>query len=328
MSALIFERPALQGWDKVRREVGAAVVDNFFAFSSHSGRVLPIAHPRLHGVTVERDVPYADTGHPAHRLDVWRPLGKPGPLPVVFYVHGGGFRILSKDSHWLFGLLYARRGYLVVNVDYRLAPDAPFPAAVEDVALAWRWLAENAARLGADLSRVVVAGESAGANLVASLTLMATTRRDEPHAKQVFDLGLVPKAVVGACGLYEVSRPERFSHLPTFFRDRLEEVTDAYLRGVRLGSAAELELADPVVGIERALAFERPLPPFFLPCGTWDQLLVDTHRMHEALVRAGSSQSELKEYPRGPHAFHAFVFLPEARRCWRDTFAFLTRHLG
>ncbi len=328
MSELVIARPELHGWNRLRRHLGAAVVDGFFSFSANGGRALPIAHPRLHGVLVERDVPYADTGHRAHRLDVWRPIAKKGPLPVVFYVHGGGFRILSKDSHWLFGLLYARRGYLVVNVDYRLAPDAPFPAAVEDVTRAWSWLVKNAERLGADLSRVVVAGESAGANLVSSLTLMACTRRAEPHAKQVFDLGLVPRAVIGACGIYEVSRPERFSHLPTFIRDRLEEVTDAYLDGVRLASEAELELADPVVGVERAKSFERPLPPFFLPCGTWDQLLVDSHRMHQAVVRAGSTASELKEYPRGPHAFHAFVFLPEARRCWRDTFAFLGRHLG
>lgn len=327
MRYLSIERPRLSLSERVRRGLGAAVTDGFFWGAAKGAGALPIARPSVHGVEVEKDVPYRRTGRVEHTLDVYRPVGASGPLPIVFYVHGGGFRVLSKDTHWVFGLAYARRGYLVVNVNYHLAPAHPFPAAVIDVSAAWQWLVANAERLGGDLSRVVAAGESAGANLSAALTLMTTYERPEGFARDVFATGVVPRAVVAACGIYDVSRPERFAGEGQFVRDRLEEVTDAYLHGVKLRDRATLDLADPVVALERNGAPSRPLPPFFLPCGTWDVLLGDSHRLHAALLGQGSKMSEVREYPRGPHAFHAFVVTPQARACWKDTFAFLDRHL-
>jgi acetyl esterase len=210
----------------------------------------------------------------------------------------------------------------VVNINYQLAPKGPFPAAVEDVSSAWQWLVENAARLEIDLSRVVVAGESAGANLSMALTLATTMEREESFARDVYATQVVPKAVVAACGIFETTRPERFSSSHVFFRDRFEEVTDAYLGGQRVPERL-LDFADPIRPLERGDRLARGLPPVFLPCGTWDHLIVDSRRMHDALVKAGSHGSKLGEYARGPHAFHAFVFAPSARACWRDTFAFL-----
>lgn len=326
---LHIEPKALSLPARVRRRLGAAVTDGFFLGAARSVGATPLASPRLYAVEVERDVPYRHTGRPAHRLDLYRPKGAAGPLPVVFYVHGGGFRFMSKDTHWVFGLAYARRGYLVVNVDYHLAPEHRFPAAVEDVSAAWQWLVANAARVGADLGRVVIAGESAGANLSASLALMTSSRRDEPWARDAFDTGVTPRAVVAACGLFEVSRPGRFAHHGAFFLDRIEEVTAAYLHGVRLRDPRTLELADPLVALEQGrVRLHRPLPPFFLPCGTWDLLVDDSRRMLAALHANHSKSSEAREYPRGPHAFHAFVVTPQARQCWKDTFAFLDTHLG
>lgn len=328
MRQLSIERPRLSLPARVRRGLGAAVTDGFFWGAAKGVGALPIARPASHGVEVEKDVPYRRTRRAEHTLDVYRPTRVPGPLPTVFYVHGGGFRFLSKDTHWVFGLAYARRGYLVLNVNYHLAPAHPFPAAVTDVSAAWQWLVANAERLGGDLSRVVVAGESAGANLSAGLTLMTTYGRPESYARDAFATGVVPRAVVAACGLYDVSRPERFAAEGLYVRDRLEEVTDAYLHGVTLRDRSTLELADPVVALERNGAPDRPLPPFFLPCGTWDVLLGDSHRLHAALLKQGSTASEVREYPRAPHAFHAFVVTPQARACWNDTFAFLDRHLA
>jgi acetyl esterase len=328
LGALKIERPPLGLLASWRRRAGAAVTDGFFLGAAHGAGLLPISRPGLYDVVVERDLPYRRTGREEHLLDLYRPRGASGPLPVVLYLHGGGFRFMSKDTHWVFGLAYARRGYLVVNVNYHLAPAHPFPSAVEDVAAAWQWLVEHAPRLGGDLSRVVVAGESAGANLSAALTLMAHQRRDEAFARDVFSTGITPRAVVAACGLFDISHPERFVLHNRYFRDRIEEVTDAYLHGVSLDDHRTLELADPLCALERGAALERPLPPFFLPCGTWDSLVDDTRRMLAALHAAGSKSSEAREYPRGPHAFHAFMLTPQARRCWKDTFTFLARHLG
>jgi acetyl esterase len=323
MTSRFIERQRLTTRERLRRSLGAAITDGFFGAAAESSRWLPIAQPRFHGVRVERDVPYRPTGRVEHTLDVYRPTKEStGPSPCVLYVHGGGFRVLSKDSHWLFGLAYARRGFVVASVNYRLAPSHPFPAAIEDVSAAWQWLVANAARLEIDPARIVVAGESAGANLAMSLTLATTMRRSESFARDAFDTGVVPRAVVAACGLFDVSRPERFASSHVFFRDRIEEVTDAYLGGQHLPEAL-LDFADPVRPLERGDVPARPLPPVFLPCGTWDVLIDDSRRLHRALVAAGSTRSRFEAYARGPHAFHAFVFTPAARACWRDTFAFL-----
>ena len=64
------------------------------------------------------DLAYHRDGTAEHRLDLYRPIERTGLLPVVFYIHGGGFRILSKDTHWIMALMFARHGYLVYNINY------------------------------------------------------------------------------------------------------------------------------------------------------------------------------------------------------------------
>jgi acetyl esterase len=267
-------------------------------------------------------------------LDVYRLAGhRPGERrPALLYVHGGGFRILSKDTHWVMGLAFARRGYVVFSINYRLAPAHPFPAAVEDCAQAYRWVVEHAAAWGGDASRLVLAGESAGANLVTSLAVSACFDRPEPHARTVARTGVVPKAVIPACGLLQVSDTERFTRrrpeLPRFLGERIEEVAHAYLGELdrpERRSSGELDLADPLLVLEREEAPTRALPAFFVPCGTADPLLDDSRRLASAL-RARTVPVEDAYYPGEVHAFHAFVFRAQAQKCWADTFAFLDRH--
>ncbi|MEM5275460.1 alpha/beta hydrolase [Cupriavidus taiwanensis] len=89
-------------------------------------------------------------------------------LPLVIYFHGGGFVLCGLDSHDNICRSLARRsGALVLSVDYRLAPEARFPAAADDAVAAVRWAAAHAAQLGADPTRLAVAGDSAGGNLAA-----------------------------------------------------------------------------------------------------------------------------------------------------------------
>lgn len=313
---------------RARMRAGSLVVDNFFLALARAGRLHPLADPRRHGVHVAaRDLPYRDGNRADHRFDVWRPRDLGGPLPIVFYVHGGGFRFLSKDTHWIMALAFARNGYLVFNVSYRLAPRHPFPAAVEDVCAAFCHCLSRAAEWGGDPSRVVLAGESAGANLVTTLALSACYRRPEPFARAVFELGIVPRAVVPMCGILQVSDPARFARrrrIPRFIADRIEEVSEAYLFGHERATPEELELADPLRVLERGVPPERPLPPFFAAVGTKDPLLDDTRRLEAALARLGVT-CEARYYPGELHAFHALVFRRSAQDCWRRTFGFLDR---
>lgn len=100
---------------------------------------------------------------------VYRPGA--GALPLLLYAHGGGWVVGSLDSHdKLCRILANRLEAVVVAVDYRLAPEHTYPAALDDVEAAWRWLRAEARTLGADGNRFAVAGDSSGGNLVAALS--------------------------------------------------------------------------------------------------------------------------------------------------------------
>lgn len=307
------------------------MLNNGFHALSLLGGLHPHARPEHQGVERLRDIRYrTDTKRRAHLLDVYRPTKGSGPWPVVFYVHGGGFQGLSKDTHWLMGLGFARQGYLVVNVSYRLAPKHPYPAPLVDVCDAFTFALDNIEAWGGDLSRVSLAGESAGANLVCALAIAASYKRPEPWARKVFDavgasqmLGI--RAVLAHCGMLEVSNSERFRrrnpNMPGFAAWILEDVERCYLPW---GAHA---LANPLTFIEQGNEPDRPLPAFHLPVGTADPLLDDSRRMSAALDALGVPNLA-SYYPRQPHAFHVAVPLPEAKRCWRDMHAFLAEHAG
>ncbi len=105
---------------------------------------------------------------PRQRLDLYRPSGESGPLPVLLFVHGGGFRMGDKGSATSWnnanvGRMAARAGFLGAVMTYRLAPAFQWPSGGEDVGAAIEWLRANAAANGGDPERIVVAGTSAGA---------------------------------------------------------------------------------------------------------------------------------------------------------------------
>ena len=109
-------------------------------------------------------------------LRVYTPDGR-GPFPVLVFFHGGGWVIGNLDTHdGVCRLLANGAGCMVASVDYRLAPEHPFPAAAEDSYAATKWIAGKAATIGADPKRVAVGGDSAGGNLAAVVALMARDR--------------------------------------------------------------------------------------------------------------------------------------------------------
>jgi acetyl esterase len=125
-----------------------------------------------------------DLGIPGPGGDIpvrlYRPQGSSAEdvLPVLVYFHGGGWTIGSIESHDPTARRLANRaGVAVVSVDYRLGPEHPFPAAVEDAFAATQWIADNGAELGVDGSRLAVGGDSAGGNLAAVVALLARDAR-------------------------------------------------------------------------------------------------------------------------------------------------------
>lgn len=133
-------------------------------------RGLPIAPPPG---TSERDVSIPGPGGPL-TAKVVTPTGAKGRLPVILYFHGGGWVIADRNVYAPSARALARDVQaIVVSVDYRLAPEAPFPAQHDDALAAYRWLLRNAGSIGGDAKRIAIAGESAGGNLAVATAMLA-----------------------------------------------------------------------------------------------------------------------------------------------------------
>jgi acetyl esterase/lipase len=118
------------------------------------------------GVAVTKDVAYGP--HPRNLLDVYKPSRAASGLPVVIFVHGGAYVGGDKRYYGNVTTWFARRNVLGINATYRLAPQAKWPAATDDIASMVKWTKENAARFGGDPNKVFLMGHSAGATHVSS----------------------------------------------------------------------------------------------------------------------------------------------------------------
>ena len=137
------------------REMSRAMIGGIFHFSlrtlSKVARYKPSIRSRLKKIKVIYNQPYGPL-RPWHWLDIYEKHDRPPSLthsslkPAILYVHGGGFRILSKDTHWPFALMFAEAGFVVFNINYRLSPHHPCPAGLSDAALALLWLIDHAHR--------------------------------------------------------------------------------------------------------------------------------------------------------------------------------------
>jgi acetyl esterase len=175
--------------------------------------------------------------------------------------------------------------------------------------------------------RLVLAGESAGSNLVLALAIACCSPRPEPWARALYEAGVVPSAVVPACGILNVCQPRKVRpEVPAFVRRVLSQVPATYVDFSASYRDGELDLADPLHMLEGPLRFTRPLPGFFLPVGTRDPLLDDTRRLAAALARRGV-EHQVRYYPGELHAFHFMTWRKAARRCWFETLRFIDAQL-
>jgi acetyl esterase len=135
---------------------------------------IPVENPTAVGAVEDRNIAGADG---KIKLRIYTPAGE-GPWPLLLYFHGGGWVIGDLDSHdETCRQFCAAVAAVVVSVDYHLAPETKFPGPLEDCYAATRWAAEHATELGGDAARLCVAGDSAGGNLAAAVSLLARERQ-------------------------------------------------------------------------------------------------------------------------------------------------------
>ena len=202
------------------------------------------------------------------------PESIPGSLPVTMYFHGGGFAVGDLDTHDATARQHAvAAGSVVVSVDYRLAPEHPYPAAVDDVWAATQWVAENADRFGADGSRLAVAGDSAGGTLSAVVAQLARDHGGPPIA---FQLLWYPST------MWDTS-------LPSFTENAEAPVLDnAAIAAFSRWYAGDVDLADPPPGLAPGRAADLSgLPPAYIAVAGHDPLRDDGARYAELLAAAG-----------------------------------------
>ncbi len=171
------------------------------------------------GVAVRKDLAYLEGPagqEPKHKLDLYIPQHRT-PAPVFFFIHGGAWKYGDRSQYPPLGNRYALAGLLTVVPSYRLAPQCPFPAQIEDVAAAFAWTVRHVAEYGGDTNRIYVGGHSAGGHLAALLAL-------DPHRLAPYQLrpGII-RGVLALSGVYDLARitglESVFGRDPTFRRE-------------------------------------------------------------------------------------------------------------
>lgn len=261
-------------------------------------------------LTVSRRAETLEVDGPGGPLGL-RVFRRPGARGVYLHIHGGGFCLGRAHHHdGALEMIAERMNVAVVSVDYRLAPENPFPAAARDCEAAALWLVQNAAaEFGA--TRLVIGGESAGANL-AALTLISLRGRPGGDAflaanltYGVYDLSLTPSA-------------RRWGEHSLLLSTPLMEWFHAhYLPPGQDPTAA---------AVSPLYADLRGLPPAIFTVGTLDPLLDDSMFMYARWAAAGN-EAELKIYPGGAHGFNGFP-IPLAQEANDNILAFMKARLA
>ncbi|MGW1911650.1 alpha/beta hydrolase [Streptomyces sp. NPDC002076] len=234
-------------------------------------------------------------GGPDVTLVSARPAGITGPLPLLYYMHGGG---MVTGNAWsvlprLLREWAATLELAVVSVEYRLAPAARYPAAVEDCYAGLVWATAHAAELGIDVCRVVVGGKSAGGGLAAALALLA---RDRGGPGAIGQLLLCPMLD---------DRSNTFSSRQMAGIDTWDRISNATAWQAVLGDRYGAADLPPYAAPARATDLSA-LPPAYVEVGSAETLRDEAVAYAHALWRAGG-QAELHVWPGACHGFDTFA---------------------
>ncbi len=254
---------------------------------------------------------------PDVRIRIYAPKnGRKGPLPSLLHIHGGGFVVGSIDTEHAFSAMIATQLCInVVSVDYRLAPEHPFPAGLEDCYAALNWMHTNAPDLNIDVNRIGVCGQSAGGGIAAALALL-TRDRDGPALCFQF-LG-IPELD----DRLETTSMRTFSDTPMWNRSSAELSWKYYLgENTEPGSPDVSPHAAPARATDLS-----GLPPSYISAMEFDPLRDEGIIYALRLLEAGVSV-ELHTYP---GTFHGSSFITTAavsQRLESETLTVLRRGL-
>lgn len=257
------------------------------------------AIPLPEGITCCRNISYGTHGN-ANLLDVYYPDGTNCPLPTIVSIHGGGYVYGSKEIYRRYGMDMAKRGFAFVNFNYRLAPRWRFPTPLEDTNAVMEWICKNAARYHLDPHRIILVGDSAGAQLTSQYAAIAT---NQDYAR-LFSF-LVPDITIRAvglnCGMYDMVK-RAAAPRSGILLDYLGNDTPAN---------------DPRFRVLESITED--FPPAYIVTACHDFLREEARPMWEFLTAKGID-AQWKCYGNPDrkeigHVFHVNIALPEAKTC-------------
>ena len=267
------------------------------------------------GIVRHTDLRYGP--HPENLLDVYYPEEGEGCLPAIVSIHGGGWFYGSKALYSHYCLRLAKRGFAVVNFDYRLAPEHKYPAPLEDCCNVLHWMQEHGAQYGIDLNNVFLVGDSAGGQLAFQLLTMLGSEA----YRAMFRFAPPEHFRFNACGMNCGCYFMPFSKwLPPKI---MGPIFESYLPEDYLPWTPSLKAQKYVTG---------DFPPAFVMSARYDYLRFMAPMLHRLLKRKGV-ESILRIYGRKGqkemgHVFHLKCKLEMADVCNDEQCAFFRKHMA
>jgi len=249
------------------------------------------------------------------RFRRYRPLGgAAGPLPTLVYYHGGGFVIGNIETHDSTCRRLANRSRCqVISIDYRLAPEHPFPAPTDDGVAAFRHIRDNAASFAADPARIAVGGDSAGGNIAA---VVCQTCRDAGEAMPAFQMLIYP----ATDARHQTGSRQAFAEGYLLTKDLMDWFWKQYVPN-------GADLADPRLSPLLAKDFAG-LPAAFVLTAGYDPLRDEGRAYANRLIDAGVKTTYVN-YPGTVHGFFSLTrFLQQGLKANDEAAAVLAAHFG
>ena len=283
----------------------------FSLSASRADRRRDAAIPLPAGITECRNIAYDQYGE-SSLLDVYYPEGTNQPLPTIVSIHGGGYVYGSKEIYRRYCMDLARRGFAVVNFNYRLAPKWNFPTPLADTNTVMQWICKNQIRYHLDPQRIFLVGDSAGAQLASQYAAILTN----PEYAALFSWKLPDiriRALGLHCGMYDAA---------AFASGRRTSLALDYL-------GKDILPHDPRFRVLESVTAD--YPPAFITTACHDFLRENAEPMYRFLTGKGipaawkcyGSPSDKQV----AHVFHINIALPEAKQCNDDTTEFFRQYI-
>ncbi len=238
-------------------------------------------------------------------MDIYHTKDVKEPQPAIISIHGGGWVYGTKEIYQFYGMGLAQRGFTVVNFNYRLAPEDPYPAALEDINALFTWVGEHGKEYQIDVNNLFVVGDSAGGQFASQyLAMLANEEYRKFYQFQMPVNTIRIKAAGLNCGAYDVAA-------------QIEEQA-----GGVLAEYLGRDYKDKLPALDTMKYLNEDFPPSFIMTSYHDFLRKEAKPMYDALTALGIP-CKLKEYgaedkPEIAHVFHINMRLEEAKQCNDD----------